>query len=143
MAELTIRKGRTEDRTNAILVAFGEKSLDSANILVAEEGGKIVGAACGVAPRAGDMATLGQFTFADGDALTQANRETFRALLKAHVAEAIELGFAYGEAIVKGAAVKRMVERRFGVEAEVAGTTNGKPSRWRFVITLKDFLKVL
>jgi len=142
MAVLT-RKGKIADRADAVLAGFGKEALDGANFHVAEENGQVVGAASGHAPHAGDTAILGEFRFRAGTVLTRANLAGFRSLLKAHVEEAISLGFTYGESSVTDRAVVRLVERTFGIKAEVVGTIDGKPAEWRFAVNLADFLVVL
>lgn len=142
---MIVRKARSAERTNAVLAAFGEATLGSANIIVVEEDGEIVGAAVGLAPVAGDTATLGEFRFARGDLLARFNREIFRALLKAHVEEAIGRGSRYGVSMTKNRVVRRMVERAFGIKSEPSGwePNTDRATAWTFRVELVEFLAVL
>lgn len=132
-----VRKRMAKDDTRLGQMGFDAKARASCNILVAESGGKIVGAASGVVPLAGDTAMLGLVVTSDWP--------VFDALLTAHVSEAIELGFTYGEARVPTAAthIIEYLRSRFGLEPEPYGTCEGNVMAWRYVVGLRQFLEQL
>lgn len=150
---LVIRKATSEDRPDALLAAFGEKALDSANFYVAVRARRIVAAACGVVPVAGDTAKLGEFRFERGDLLSPFNRQAFRGLLAAHVAEAAALGFKYGQAEIPPMpcaapnckTLLEFLQVELGVEAEPFGvnTETGEAGSWVYRVDLAEFLQTL
>lgn len=143
---VSIRKLRRADKVDATIAALGKETLDSdANVLVHEDGGQILGAAVGLAP-GGDTAILGQIV--TKRALRAASARTvFHELLTAHVKEAIELGYKYGEARIpeKFASIIKVVEQRYGVTPEPSGwePNTGKPVEWTYRVNLLDFAAVL
>lgn len=113
-------------------------------VYVIEKGGRVLAAACGAVPVAGDTALLGAVVMPGG-----LNPVWFRQLVAALVEKAIALGFTYGESEVRAdnTPMLRYLKREFDLDPEPCGwepDTNWTViTGWRFRIVLAAFLAQL